>query len=134
MATYNSPTDQVTGAVIHAASINDIDAACAVAFAALPSTTMLANFTYNLCACAGSGATFTLTPPVAQTALAEGMMLTFIPNASSTLANVTLNVSSLGAVPLYKQTGVAAGAGDLTIGVPKVVMYSQSVNRFYIMS
>lgn len=134
MATFNSPLDQTSEAVIKASAINDLDAAVAVAFAALPDTTKLKTYTSQFATCAGSGATFTLTSPVAQYAYTNGMMLTFIPNVSSTSTSVTLNVDGLGAVALYLLSGTQAGIGSLTMGVPKIVMYSSSLNRFYIMA
>ena len=64
--------------------------------------------------------TGSLTPAI--TAYATGMLLTFVPAATNTAA-ATLNIDTLGAKSVVKETTTALAAGDLVINVPAVLLY-----------
>lgn len=64
--------------------------------------------------------TGSLTPAI--TAYVSGMLLTFVPAATNTGA-ATINVNSVGAKSIVKETTTALAAGDLVINVPAVLLY-----------
>lgn len=76
----------------------------------------------NYAADSGSANAYVVTLSPASFSLTAGMRVTFLAaNANTTTS--TLNVNSLGAVNIYKETGVALAAGDIQAGQIVEVVY-----------
>lgn len=80
----------------------------------------------------GSSTAYTLTTYQAFSALTTGLMIGFVPHATSGTP-ATINVDSLGAKPLRTATGVAIATGVLAAGSPYLAVYNLAADEWRVM-
>lgn len=69
-------------------------------------------------ATAGTGAAYTVTLSPAPAALVDGLAITIVPHADNTVADPTLKIGSLAALPIRRQSGAQFAAGSIKAGQP----------------
>lgn len=69
-------------------------------------------------ATAGTGAAYTVTLSPAPTALVDGLAITIVPHIANTVADPTLKIGVLGALPIRRQSGAQFAAGSIKAGQP----------------
>jgi hypothetical protein len=82
------------------------------------------DITPNLyCIATGSTNAYVATLTPAATALSQGLLVNFLPNAANTSTAPTINVNSLGAIAIVKQGNLPLVPGDLTAAQIATVVY-----------
>lgn len=131
MSTYSSPTDQVPVTKVRAADINNLDAAVATGFAALPDETLLKQGRVNYGTDTGAADAYVVTLPYSPTSYTDGLNVAFNPLGTNTGAS-TINVNGLGVKSIRDPSGSALTAGLITVGVPTEMRYSTVTGFFHL--
>lgn len=77
--------------------------------------------------------TITASMSPALDAYSAGMIVVFTPAGNNTGAT-TLNINSLGALDVFRQTGVALASGDLVSGVPAVLVLDSGADDWILLN
>lgn len=134
MSTYNSPVDIALKTLARSNHINALDAAVAAAFALLPTNDEL-NLGKTIFAVDTSVAddAYLVALPKTALAYADGMQIIMRPTRTNTGA-CTVNVDSLGVKAIKTVAGTDPVAGDITLGIPVILIYSSITGFFYTMT
>lgn len=131
MSTFNPPAPLNALTKARSVDINELTDSIATAFAALPSDADLNNGTVNFGTDAGVANAYVVTLPRTPTGYVNGLRVVFSPLFSNTGAS-TVNVNGLGVIPIRLQDNSPAEPGTLVAGIPKTLIYSISMNAFYV--
>lgn len=131
MSTFTSPADQTELSLARAASVNDLDAAVAAAFALLPDETQLDQGTVTFAVDTGAANAYLVALPNTLAAYNDGVQICMRPLATNTGAS-TINVDSLGVKSIRGAASAVLTAGDITAGVPVILTYSTNTGFFHI--
>ena len=131
MSTFQSPTDILPITKALSASLNNLDAATAAAFALLPDETRLKNGTDHFAVDTGAVNAFLVAMPQAPASYVDGLAITFRPLNTNTAA-CTINVNSLGVKSIRRIDSSALVAGDIYVGVPVPLIYSTATGFFHL--
>lgn len=131
MSTFSSPADQTELALAQAASVNNLDAAVAIAFALLPDETVLRQGKVTYAVDTGAANAYLVALPQTLAGYTDGNLVVMKPSATNTGAS-TINVDSLGVKSIRRSDSSALAAGDITVGVPIAIRYSTTTGFYHI--
>ena len=133
MSTFVSPTDQVPLTTSRAASVNNLDAATATAFALLPTESDLYDGTTNYVVTTGSAGAYLSTTTYSMTSFEDGMLLVIKASHSSPGAS-TIDVNGLGVKSIRRNDGTAIAANDMISGKFYAIRYNAVSGYFELMA
>lgn len=131
MSTYNSPVDVVAATLARSSNINDVDAATAVAFAAIPTNAQLYSGSANYVAAGGAADAYTGTVSATYlTSLTDGLQI----NVKFPVANATttpyFNLNGLGNTVITREDGTVMAANDITANMIGALTYSTTTSKW----
>lgn len=132
MATFNSPTDVVAGALAKSSDLNNLDAATAAAFALLPTNAGINAGTVNFAVDTGTANAYLVALPMTVTSYGDGLQVVMRPLNANTGA-CTINVDSLGVKSIKTESNSTPAANDIIAGVPIELRYSTTTGFFHIL-
>jgi hypothetical protein len=131
MATFSSPSDVAAATLARSASVNNLDAATAAAFALLPTNANIDAGKVTYGTDTGAADAYVVAMPHTATSYADGLHVAFKPVYSCTGAS-TINVDGLGLKTIKLSSGAAVEAGHIIAGTPVEMRYSTTTGYFHL--
>jgi len=134
MSTYNSPSDASPLTRALSATPNNIDAACAAAFALVPDETLMkqGKVTYAVDS-ANLPNDYTITLAVSPGSYEDGLLISCRPLVTNSGAS-TINVNGLGVKSIRNIDSTELSAGAIVAGSAFVIVYSTATGYFHLLT